>query len=115
MDAVLTTGLFALAVASLVLGVARVSTRVLAIQRAFARVVGVIHAFDQSRPNLVNVQIQLLTPPTSSLALLGTAAHRLVTQFGANGRGWIFMASNLFRVFAVRELLQDLLLTLDGP
>jgi len=46
MDAALAAWLFTLAVAPLVLGVARVSTKVLAIQRAFARVVGMIYAFD---------------------------------------------------------------------
>ena len=56
----------------------------------------------------------LLAFPALSLALLGTAAHRLVTQFGAKGRGWILIASNLLRMLAERKLLQDLLLTLHG-
>ena len=68
----------------------------LAIQRTLARVLGVVYALDQSRPNLVNVQILLLTISTPSLAFLGTAAHRLITQFSANSGGGVLVASNLF-------------------
>jgi len=73
-----------------------------------------VYAFDWSRPNLVDVQIPLLTFPTSSLALLGTTTHRFITQFRAIGGAWVLVTSNLLRMFAVRELLQDHLLTLYG-
>jgi len=112
--AALTTGLLALAVASFVLGVARASTKVLAIQRTLAGVLGVVYAFDWSRPNLFDVQVSFLAIPTLSLALLGTTAHRFITQFRAIGGAWVLVTSNLLRMFAIRELLQDLLLTLDG-
>ena len=114
MDTSLTTGLLALVVASLVLGVARVSTKVLAIQSALARVPGVIYAFDESRSSLVDVQIALLTLPTSSLAFVGTATHGFVTQCGASDGGWILMASNLFRMLTERKLLLDQFPTFDG-
>jgi len=113
-DAALTTGLLALVVTPLVVGVARASTKVLAIQRTLAGVLGMFYAFDWSRPDLVDVQIPLLTFPASSLALLGAAVHRFITQFRAIGGAWVLVASNLFRMFAIRELLQDYLLTLDG-
>ena len=114
-DAALATGLLAFAVAPLILRVARASTKVLTIQRTLTRVLGVVNALDSSRPDLVDVQIPLLTFSTSSLALLGTAAHRLVTNFGTSGGGWVLRASNLFRMFAVRQFLHDLFLTSDGP
>jgi len=95
-NAALSTELFALAVASLILGMTRESTKVLAIQRTLARVPSVAYPFDQSRPNFVNVQILLLTIPTPPLALLGTAAHWLVTQFSANSGGGVLAASNQF-------------------
>ena len=113
MDTTLAAGLFALGVASLVLGVARTSTKMLAIQWALARVLGVVYAIDWPRTDLVDVQVQLLTFPTPVVAPLRTAAHWLVTQFRAGGGGWVPVASNLFRMFAVRELLQDHFLTLD--
>ena len=113
-NAALAAGLLALAVTSFVLGMARTSAKVLTVQRTLARVLGVVYACDQPRPNLLGVQIQLLTLPASSLALPETAAHRFVTEFGASGRGRVLVTSNLFRMFAVRELLQDLFLTLDG-
>ena len=78
-DATLAAGLLALTITLLVLWMARPRTRVLAIQSMLARVFGVVTTFNQSRSNLVDVQIQLLTLPASSLALLGTATHRLVT------------------------------------
>lgn len=113
MNATLATGLIALAIASLVLGMARTSAKVLTIQRALARVLGVVYAIDWPRTDLVDVQVQLLTFPTPVVAPLRTAAHWLVTQFRAGGGGWVPVASNLFRMFAVRELLQDHFLTLD--
>ena len=115
MDAALTATLLALAVASLVLGMAWASTEVLAVQRALARVLCVVYTFDQSRSNLVDVQIPLLTLPASSLALLGTTAHGLTTQFGAGDGGWFLVASNLLRMLAVWKLLLDHFLALDGP
>jgi len=113
-NATLAAGLLALAVASFVLGVARLSAKMLAIQCSFARVLGVVYASDRSRPNFVDVQIQLLTSSTSSLALPGTAAHWLVAKFGTISGGWVLVARNPFRMFAVRELLLDHLLTLEG-
>ena len=95
-NAALAAGLLALAVASLVLRMARTSAKVLAIQRTLARVLGVVYACDRSRPNLIDIQVQLLTLPASSLTLPGTAAHRLVAEFDAISRGWVLVASNLF-------------------
>lgn len=114
MNAALATGFYAFAVASLVLRVARVSAKMLAIQCALARVHGVVYAFDQSRSNLLDVQVPRLALSAFPLALLGTATHRLVTKFGASDGGRVFMASNPFRVFAVRKLLLYLFLTFDG-
>ena len=113
-NAALTAGLLALAIASFVLGVARSSTKMLAIQRTLARVFGVVYACYRSRPNLIDVQVQFLASPASSLAFPGTAAHRFVTELGAISERRVLMASNSFRVFAVRELLLNHLLTLDG-
>ena len=114
-NAALAAGLLALTVASLVLGMTWASAKVLAVQRAFARVLGVVHACNWSRPNCVNVQVQFLTLPTSSLALPRTATHRFVAKFGASGRGWVLVASHLFRMLAVWQLLRDQLLTFDRP
>jgi hypothetical protein len=114
MDTTLAAGLFALGVASLVLGVARTSTKMLAIQCALARVPGVVNAFDRSRTNLVNVQVQFLTLPASSFALLGAAPHGFVAKFSASDGSRVLMTGNLSRMFAVWKLLQDQLLTLDG-
>jgi len=113
-NAALAAGLFALAVASFVLGMARNFANMLAVQQTLARVLGVIYAGDRSRRNPFGVQIQLLTLPTFSLALRGAAAHRLVAQFGARNGGRVPVASSSFRMFAVWKLLQDLFLTLDG-
>ena len=96
MDTALAAGFLALVVASLAFGVARKSTKVLAIQHTLAGVFGVVYTFDEPRSRLVDVQIQLLAFPAFSLALLGTTAHRLVTQFGTSGRSRVLMASNLF-------------------
>jgi hypothetical protein len=114
MDTTLAAGFFALGVASLVLGVARTSTKMLAIQCALARVPGVVYAFDRSRTNLGNVQVQFLTLATSSFALLGAAPHGFVAKSSASDGSRVFMTGNLSRMFAVWELLQDHLLTLDG-
>lgn len=114
MDTTLAAGLFALGVASLVLGVARTSTKMLAIQCTLTRVLGVVCAFDWSRTNLVNVQVQFLTLPTSSFALLGAAPHGFVAKLGASDGSWVLMAGDLCRMFAEWELLQDHLPTLDG-
>ena len=114
MGTTLAAGLFALGVASLVLGVARTSTKMLAIQCALARVLGVVYAFDRPRTNLVNVQVQFLTLPASSFALLGAAPHGFVAKFSASDGSRALMTGNLSRMFAVWELLQDHLLTLDG-
>ena len=114
MGTTLAAGLFALGVASLVLGVARTSTKMLAIQCALARVLGVVYAFDRPRTNLVNVQVQFLTLPTSSFALLGAAPHGVVAKFSASDGSRALMTGNLSPMFAVWELLQDHLLTLDG-
>lgn len=100
-DTTLAAGFLALAVTPLVLRVARASTQVLAIQRTFARVLGMVNAFDWSRSNLVDVQVQPLTLSASSLAPFGTAVHRFVTWFGAGDGGWVLMANNEFRMFAV--------------
>lgn len=78
MDTTLATSFLTLVVASSVLGVAWSSAKVLTIQRTLARVLGMIYACDWSGPNLVDVQVSLLTVPTFSLALLGTAAHGLI-------------------------------------
>jgi hypothetical protein len=48
------------------------------------------------RPSLVDVQVQPLTLPTSSLALLGTTAHWLIAQFGASGGGWVLVQATCF-------------------
>lgn len=112
-NAALTAGLLAFAVASLVLGMTRESTKMLAIQRTLARMPSVVYALDWSRPNLVDVQILLLTIPTPSLALRGTAAHWLIAQFSAKGGGGVLAARNPFRMFAVWKPFQDHLLTLD--
>lgn len=101
MNATLTAGLFAFAVAPFVLGMTWTSAKVLAVQCAFARVLGVIYTRNRPRPNCVDIQVQLLTLPTSSLALPGTAAHRFVAKFGASGGGWVLVASHLFRMLAV--------------
>ena len=113
-NAALAAGLLALAVASFVLGVTWSSAKMLTIQRTLARVFGVVYACDRSRSNLLDVQVQFLTLPASSLTFPGTATHRFVTEFGASCRGWVLVTSNLFRVFAVWELLLNHLLTLDG-
>jgi len=104
-NAALTTGLLAFAVASLALGVARASTKVLAIQRTLAGMLGVVYAFDRSRPNLFDVQVSFLAISAPSLTLLGTTAHRFITQFRAIGGAWVLVTSNLLRMFAVWELL----------
>ena len=54
-NAMLATGLLALAITSLVLGVARTPAKVLAIQRTFTRVLGMVDTFDLARSNLVDV------------------------------------------------------------
>ena len=113
-NAALAAGLLALVVTSFVLGVARTSAEVLAVQRTFARVFGVVDTRDRSRPNLVHLQVQLLTLSTSSLALLRTAAHLFVAEFCTSSGGRVLVASDLFRMFAVREFLLDYLLALDG-
>lgn len=110
----LAASFLALVVAPFALGVARATAKVLAIQRTLARVFGVVYACYLPRPSLVDVQVSLLTLPTFSLALLGTAAHWLIAQFGASGGGWVLVTSNLFRVFAIRKLLQDLFLAPNG-
>jgi len=74
----------------------------------------VVYACDWSRQNLADTQVQLLTSSASSLAPPGTAAHRFVTEFGAISVGQVLVACGSFRVFTVRELLLDHLLTLDG-
>ena len=114
MDATLAAGFFALGVASLVLGVARTSTKMLAIQCALARVPGVVYAFDRSRTNVVNVQVLFLTLATSSFAFLGAAPHGFIAKFSASDGSRVFITGNLSQMFAVWELLQDHLLTLDG-
>ena len=115
MDTTLAAGLLAFAVTSFVLGMTRASATVLTIQCTFARVLGVVYTCDRSRSNRVEVQVQLLTLPAPSLALLRTAAHWLIAHFFAVGQGWIFVTSNLFPMIAVWKLLQDFLLTFDGP
>ena len=99
--ATLAAGFLALAVTPLVLRMARTSTKVLAVQHALARVLCVFNAFDWSRSNLVDVQVQLLTLSASSLAFFGTAVHRFATWFGTGAGGWVLMAKNKFRMFAV--------------
>ena len=74
---------------------------------------GVVDECDQSRLNLFDIQIQLSTSSTFSLAFLGTAAHWLVARFGAISGGWVLVACNSFQMFAVREFLLDHLLTLE--
>ena len=113
-DATLAAGFLALAVTPLVLRVTRTSTKVLAVQRALARVLCVFNAFDWSRSNLIDVQVQLLTLSTSSLALFGTAVHRSVTWFGTDDGGRVLMANNRFRMFAVWQILLDHFVTLYG-
>ena len=113
--ATLTAGFLALAVAPLVLRVARASTQVLAIQRTLTGVLGVVNAFDWSRSNFIDVQVQPLTLSASPLALFGTAVHRFVTQFGTGDGGWVLMANNKFRMFAVRQIFLDHFVTLYGP
>ena len=110
----LAAGLFALAVASFVLGVTWSSAKMLTIQRTLARVLGVVYACDWSRPTLFDVQVQLLALATFPLTLAGTATHWLIAEFGASDTGWVLVASNLFRMFTEWELLLDHLLTLDG-
>lgn len=88
-NATLAARFLALAVASFVLGVARLSAKMLAIQRPLARVLGVIYTCDRSWPNLVDAQVQLPTSSAFSLALPGTAAHLLVAKFGAINGGWV--------------------------
>jgi len=112
-NATLAAGLLALAVASFVLGVARLSAKMLAAQHTLARVPGVVYTRDRSRPTLVDVQIQLLTSSAFSYALPGTAAHWLIAEFGAINGGRALVARNSFRMFTVRELLLDHPLTLD--
>ena len=114
MGATLAAGFLALAVTPLVLRVTRTSTKVLAVQRALARVLCVFNAFDWSRSNLIDVQVQLLTLSTSSLALFGTAVHRSVTWFGTDDGGRVLMANNRFRMFAVWQILLDHFVTLYG-
>ena len=111
---VLAAGLPALIVTSFVLGVAWLSAKMLAIQRPLARVLGVIYTCDRSWPNLVDAQVQLPTSSAFSLALPGTATHRLVAKFGAISGGRVLVTWNSFRMFTVRELFLDHLLTLDG-
>ena len=113
MDAALAAGLLAFGVTPFVLGMTWASAKVLTIQRAFARVPGVVYACDRSGSNRVEVQVQSMTVPTSSLAPLRTTAHCLIAHFAAVGFGWIFVAGDLFPMVAVWELLQDLFLTLD--
>lgn len=113
-NAALAAGFLALVVASFALGVARTTAKMLAIQRTLARVFCVVYACYLLRPSLVDVQVSLLALPTFSLALLGTAAHWLIAQFGTGGGGWVLVTRNLFRVFAKRKLLQDLFLAPDG-
>jgi hypothetical protein len=110
----LAAGLLALAVASFVLGVARASAKVLAIQRTLARVLSVVYACNGSGLIFFDVQIQFLTLPTFPLALPRTAAHRLITELGAVNGGRVLVTGNSFRMFAVRELLLDHLLTING-
>ena len=112
--ATLAAGLLAFAVASFVLVMARNPAKVLTIQHALARVLDVVYTCNQSQPNFADVQTPCLALSTSSIALPGTAAHRFVTRFGASNRGRVLVASNLFRVFAVREPLLHHLLTFDG-
>lgn len=95
-NAALTAGFFALAVAPLVLRMAWESTKVLAIQRTLARVLGVVYALDRTRPNFVNVQIPPLTIVAFPSAVFRTAAHWLIAQFNAYSGGGILEASNLF-------------------
>jgi len=102
------------AIESFVLGVARLSAKMLTIKRSLMRVLGVVYACDRSRPNLVDAQFQLLISSAFPLALPGTVAHWLVAKFGAISGGRVLVACNSFRMFVVRELLLDHLLTLDG-
>ena len=95
-NAALTAGLFALAVAPLVLRMAWESTKVLAIQHTLARVLEVVYALDRTRPNFVYVQIPPLTIVTFPFAVFRTAAHRLIAHFNAYSGGRILEASNPF-------------------
>ena len=113
-DTTLAAGFFALAVASLILGVALTPAKVLTIQCTFAIVFDVFDAGDSSRSTPFDIQVSFLTLPAFSLTLCGTTAHGLITKLSAFGGGWILVASNLFRVLAVGKLLQDLLLALHG-
>ena len=75
MDTALAAGLLAFAVAPFVLGMTRAAAKVLTIQCAFARMLGVVYAYDRSRSICVVGQVQPMTFPTSSLALVRTTVH----------------------------------------